>query len=387
MRDWLRVFERNKGRLLGAVLIACCACVRAQIPDLVDAFDAGSRAMGMGGATEVTDSDTLSIHNNPAGLGFVTSPTLGLSLRNLPSSRSTFSGDLQMPSISTDLMQGRNAISHFGVAYPFRGGALGLSYATVGLVDDEASAASLSEGGLLAVNYQEKLYSKTDFITLAYGRSTKGGRLNFGLGLIYARRSFDASLSYQLFDEEGADRGGVNSEAEGSLTGFGLVAGVQFLPGQSSDLSVGVSIRTPIEWSGDEAAKSASGRMPGRASIGVAKRLDNIGKGADFLVLGAQVNYFFGADASSLLGDLNGMGFGIGAEYSMHRMGGRIPIRLGFLTAPSRGGRFDDRTAITFGLGYRPNSNRFGVDLSIVSPTNGGQYELALTVTYRLENR
>ena len=44
----------------------------AQIPDLLNTIDAGSRSMGAGGAFGVTSSDTMSILNNPAGIGFLT---------------------------------------------------------------------------------------------------------------------------------------------------------------------------------------------------------------------------------------------------------------------------------------------------------------------------
>ncbi|MGE0001848.1 MAG: hypothetical protein AB7T05_07245, partial [Fimbriimonadaceae bacterium] len=45
----------------------------AQIPDLLNALDAGGRSMGAGGATGVTDANTLSTYHNPAGLAFVQS--------------------------------------------------------------------------------------------------------------------------------------------------------------------------------------------------------------------------------------------------------------------------------------------------------------------------
>ncbi|KXK14322.1 MAG: hypothetical protein UZ18_ATM001001770 [Armatimonadetes bacterium OLB18] len=53
------------------------AVALGQVPDVVDALDAGGRAMGLGGAIYQTGADTVSTALNPAGLGFVNRPTVG----------------------------------------------------------------------------------------------------------------------------------------------------------------------------------------------------------------------------------------------------------------------------------------------------------------------
>lgn len=383
--EWLSDTARARTRaLVGFAMLATATLAHGQIPDLVDALDAGGRAMGMGGSANVTNADTLSILNNPAGLGFVTSPTFGLTFRNLPSSSSSLSGSLNDPDFETDLFAGKQGIAHFGITYPLRFGTLGVSYQVAGFLEDERSALFLEDGALQARNYREATSARTEFLTLGLGRMMRGGSMTAGIGVIFAQRKVDYELQYELFDQDDNSRGIVDNSASGTLNGIGVVAGVQFVSGRENNLSVGVSVRSPIDLSGDEELEAVSSKIPGKASIGVALRSDEIRGNQDYLVTAAQVDYYFGASNAGLLGIDDGIGFGIGVEYNLHRFGGRIPVRLGYMRSPARGsGGFDERSAVTFGVGYRPNNGRWGVDLSLATP-EGGQYDLALAIVYRL---
>ena len=111
-------------KLMSLALAAAPVAVWAQVPDLVNAFDAGGRAVGMGGVTNVTGSDTLSGYYNPAGLGFVTRPTIGITFRNMPESRSVVSGDIGPTGtqrFSTTGQSGSTGLGHAGLAFPLKG--------------------------------------------------------------------------------------------------------------------------------------------------------------------------------------------------------------------------------------------------------------------------
>src|SRR5579862_7912379 len=102
--------------ILGAATMATPAF--AQVPDLLNALDAGGRAMGAGGALYPTGSDTLSSYYNPAGLGYVTSTTLGAVMRNLPRSVTQASGDFNNPVLSSSGTTGARQLTHFGIVMP-----------------------------------------------------------------------------------------------------------------------------------------------------------------------------------------------------------------------------------------------------------------------------
>src|SRR5438093_249941 len=112
--------------ILGAAIMATPTF--AQIPDLLNAFDAGGRAMGMGGALYPTSSDTLSSYYNPAGLAYINQTTVGAVFRNLPRSTTNASGDFNNPNLTSTGEAGRRELTHFGAVFPFAKGGLGLSY-------------------------------------------------------------------------------------------------------------------------------------------------------------------------------------------------------------------------------------------------------------------
>src|SRR3954467_8754289 len=91
--------------ILGAATLATPTL--AQVPDLLNALDAGGRAMGMGGALYPTSSDTFSSYYNPAGLGYVSKGTVGVAFRNMPKSRTTASGDFNDPGLTSTGQAGK----------------------------------------------------------------------------------------------------------------------------------------------------------------------------------------------------------------------------------------------------------------------------------------
>ena len=94
--------------------LAMSVVANAQIADLLNAFDSGGRAMGVGGSTRVTDSGTGSALDNPAGLAFVGDKSFGVNLRTMPESRTLASGDLNNRTNITANRGGKYGLTHVG---------------------------------------------------------------------------------------------------------------------------------------------------------------------------------------------------------------------------------------------------------------------------------
>jgi hypothetical protein len=367
---------------LVAVLFGVNALSFAQVPDLLNAFDAGGRALGTGGAGSVTDSDTFSILNNPAALAFVHGSTFGVSFRNLPDSRTIASGNFTDRTLRTDPGSGRISVSHVGYAAPFRNGTIGISYTIGGFVQDTLIGNNLTNGALTVRNLTETTKSKTDFFTIGYGRSS--GSTNVGVALVFANQYLSASQRYVLFDGSNNQVGTVDSSATGNNFGVGLVVGLQSIPSSQDNLMWGFSVRTPISLGGEADTKAYYDRIPGKASLGVAgRRSAGRGDSQDFLTWAAQADYFFGGNSNGVLEREDTFSFGAGLEYNFHRFNARIPVRLGFMSRPGQGRGFGDRDALTFGLGYRPNASDYSIDLNFARPSSGGALDIALGVTYK----
>lgn len=354
----------------------------AQVPDLINALDAGGRAMGMGGAGYATGSDTLAGYYNPAGLGYVTRGTLDLTFRNMPESRTVVSGDIGpggTARFDTQGERGPTGLGHAGIAFPLKGrnggsnGTIALTLTKGGaLRDQRVGSASLVEGTLNAANYSELLKISTDFLNLSYGRSTQDGTFNWGLGVVYAlNRQTNHRLAPSgttLFDEE--------------ANGLGFQAGIQFTPKDSSNVSLGFSLRTPITLRGGNNALIYK-RIPGRVMGGIAFRQDGFRSNRDYIVFGADVQHFFNGEGSGIINRESQTVFGIGAEYNFTSSFGRVPIRLGYTAVQGGGGGlFGDRNAFTFGFGFRPTNSDFGLDVNWARPNRGGN-DLSLSLSYK----
>lgn len=365
---------------MGATLLPVMA--HAQVPDMVAAFDAGGRAMGMGGATYQTGSDTLSGYYNPAGLGFVNKNTLGITMRNMPESETMVTGDIAPNGtqfLSSTGKPGPTGLGHFGLAVPLghgHGGTVELSLTRGGqLRDSRFAGPGLTEGGLNAGQYTQLLKSTTDFVNLSYGKATSDGTFSWGLGLVYAiNRQMNFKLAPSgstVFDEQ--------------ATGLGAQIGFIVTPKDNPDVSFGASYRTAIKLKTGSASPLIYEEIPARLAAGVAIRRNGFRGSRDYMVLGADVQHFFDGKDSQFIDRDQQTLLGVGMEYNYGMGGARIPIRFGFNFAPAGGDQFGNRNTFTFGLGYRPNNADWGIDLNWARPQGGGS-DFGIGVTYRFGN-
>ena len=346
--------------LAGSALLAAPAS--AQIPDLLNALDAGGRAMATGGANSATNVDTLAAFYNPAALGYLDAKAVDLTVRNLPSSRTRLSGTLANPdSSNSNGRRGGNAIGHLGYAMPLSGifgkgqGTLAAAYTLGGFVDDHARASSLTDGIFTTTDYRLNRQARTGFYSLAYGRALDNG-LSLGLSAVLA--SAQVRVDQSGTESDGSQGAPVTSLAtRGSTTGTGLGAllGALYTPPSRPEWTLGLSLRTPMNLGGNGSTADFYDRIPGRLIFGATYRREGFREGRDYLLLGAQVQSFFGGDGSTTFDRGRAQtGYGFGAEYNLGTGAGRVPLRFGFATVPSGGDGFGSRNAVTFGLGIRP---------------------------------
>jgi len=365
----------------------------SQIPDLLTAFDAGGRSLGMGSSIGASGTGPNSAINNPAGLGYASSKELSLTFRNLPESNTTVSRNFVNPDFTTDGQSGGRSLTQVGYSTPLnRGrGVIGLNYSVGGFIGDNRTGTNLNDGATIIKNFNEQLRAKTDFFTLGYGRATSDYRSSFGIGLVFASHSTRNRQAYQLFDNNGTPNNfnddiflsNVTLDNAGQMTGLGLVAGLQFNP--DGNTSVGISARTPISLNGSSAVEDYYSRIPGRLSAGVAKRLARGGTSQDFLLVGGQVDLFFGGSNGILNRDDAQLAFGAGAEYNYRFRNAYIPIRVGFRTIGKGGDGFQRTSAFTYGLGYNPDRSDLALGLDFGNNSQGGT-DMSLSLSFRFKN-
>ena len=373
----------RKRMVLTACAAALAALAPAQVPDLLNALDAGGRAMGIGGATDATDSNTLSTYYNPAGLAYITGPTISVAFRNMPQSDSIITGDFNNPTFDTSREVGARRMSHLGYATPISGGVFGVSFTTGGYLKDfRSQGASLKDGVLNLNAYNEVFTAQSDFFTVAWGK--RSGNSNFGIGLVIANQYISDIGSYNLVDANNNLVGSTQINNSGNMTGIGGIIGVQIPTSKDGRSMMGISVRSPISLKNNSVISNYLNKIPGRASIGLASRTDSLRDGADFIVYGAQLDYYFGADKGGFFKRKDVVAGGVGFEYNMHRSGARIPLRAGYQFVPEGGENFQHRNTFTFGLGYRPDNSNLAVDLNFGLPTGGGPYDMGLSMTYKL---
>ncbi len=370
--------------LAGTSLLAAGAS--AQVPDLLNALDAGGRAMATGGANAATNVDTLSTYYNPAALGYLDARAVGLTYRNLPESRTFLSGDRDNPNGRTDGRSGSQSIAHLGFATPIRelfgrgSGTLGVSYTLGGYIDDTATAATLDDDPLTITNYRLRREAKASFYNLSYGKAVNSG-LAFGVGLVFAEQKVE-------FRETGTANDGsspafaIDNGGSSTGSGVGVLAGVLYTPPSTPDWTLGLSYRSPIDLSGNRETANAYDTIPGRLIAGATWRKEGYRGGKDYLLIGGQVQSFFGGDSSQYFDRETQTLFGFGVEYSVGIEQGRVPLRVGFTTVPSAGDGFSSRNAFTFGFGLRPNRYPVGLDVSYAVPDGGG-YDFSIGLSYR----
>lgn len=353
----------------------------AQIPDLLNTLDAGSRSMGAGGAFGVTSADTMSILNNPAGIGFLSTKSFSLAFRNMPRSETTLFGSLANPTYSSKGAAGKNMLSHFGFTTPMKnGGSFGFSYQVGGFLDDFRQGTNITIGAFNNATYQEQIRAKTDFYTFAIGKANGDGNRSIGYGITIA--------NLNLSDQQNGFVPGqpptqlISSDDAASTFGFGLVAGFQSIPTNNPNTTFGGSIRTPIKLNNNTFSSPLYSTIPGQVSLGMAARRDNLRGGTDFLVTGVQASYYFGGSGSGIFDRSNQIVFGAGAEYNMVRDDFTIPFRIGFSHIASGGSQFSDRNTLTVGLGLHPNNIPWSLDVNYGFPRGGGR-DFGVLLNYR----
>jgi len=367
----------------------------AQVPDLLNAFDSGARSQGAGGALNGAAADTYSTVYNPAGLGYVNRPTLQLGQRNLPSTRTAVTGTFNDQNRAATRRNGSTSFAHFGYAIPGSAirkgekGSFGVSYSVTGLVDDLASATGdlAFAPGIRVRDFTETKRVRTDFLSFGYGRTNAAGNLAVGYGIVFANQSLTFRQTGALVDGNGDPISGGPSvisfpNVKSQTSGVGVMAGVQYSPPNNPNASFNASVRSPIRVGGGGSGVNFS-TIPGRVMLGAALRYEGYRKGKDdYLVVGANTQFFFGGQGSSDFERGSQGGFGLGLEYNLDFGRTRVPLRLGYQTIGSSGTGYDSYQTLTYGIGYQPGDGRYTIDFSYARPRSGGQ-DTYITATYR----
>jgi len=368
--------RRLIGLPLAAVGLTCAGY--AQVPDLLNALDAGGRAMGAGGSFYVTGADTLSTFYNPAGIGFLNTPQFGAAYRNLPQSQTRISGNTADPVYDSIGRRGSSQVSHLGYTMPLRGGrngVLGFSYTIGGYLNDSLSGSTTS--GSITTNRTLSREAKAEYYTLAFGKAKSDSSFSFGFGLQFIQQH----ISYNLNQND--SNGGTdirNDESTG--TGVALIVGLQSTPKGHPNTSFGISYRSEANLSGNSRTANLYDKVPARLMAGLAFRQDGLRGGRDFLVYGLQLQHFFSANEGSDFDRGNQTVANLGVEYNFSYGSGRVPLRLGYAVVPAGGNGFGSRNTFTFGLGYRPGDSRYAFDLNFAQPQHGG-YDVAIGLNYK----
>lgn len=373
-------------KLIGVVTLAFAlgASAFAQIPDLLTGLDAGGRAMGLGGALYGTSADTFSALSNPAGLGYVNGRQITLAFRNLPESTTIARNDFRNPDLSTNAGSGDMGITHVGMVQSQGKGGLGISYTKQGYINDSrVGQGDLTlDAGTSVRNYREKQRASIDLFTLSYGQAAKQTGFTYGFGLVLASTYVRNTQSYDLVSS-GQANPTTPLDTSASGTGIGAVIGVQLVPKGNSKTVYGVTLRTPISLKGGDATKQLLNKIPGRLEVSMAKRQENFRGEGNYLLYGVSIGRTFGGSYDQLFQRKGQFFGGVGVEFNRVQWNARMPIRVGYQVLPNAGRGFKDRSALTFGIGYRPFDQNYSIDLSFA--TSAGSYDRGVAITYRLK--
>ena len=322
--------------------VAACACAAvgaaAQIPDQFDSFEMGGRGMGMGGGLYSNASDASASYWNPAGLGQISTALVEINFRNRPTTMTTLTGNAMNPMEDSAGRFGRNQFSFVGVATPFRGGVLGLSYAVGGY------AREVRHGNMLLVDPVNNITEDLDtidefvneFITLAFG-TKRGESMSLGAGVVFARQNLAEATRIQLFQNGNPIPSPPPTDDREDATGVGGIVGVQIQPRNNPNVSFGASYRSQINVSGYNIFQSFSDSIPARLQAGFIFRKDGLRGGQDYLIGGVDAAYFFATNGGLVLERKGHVSGGLGFEYNLSQAYGYIPIRLGVRSNQSGG--------------------------------------------------
>jgi hypothetical protein len=364
-------------------LIGTAGSALAQIPDLLNTIDAGSRSMGAGSAFTATSADTMSILNNPAGIGFLSNRTFSLAMRNMSRSNTQIFGSLASPTYLSSGTGGQNQVSHIGYAMPLKGGGtFGFSYQVGGLVDDFRQGTNITIGTFTNATYQEQIRAKSDFYTLAIGKANKEGNQSIGYGIAIANLTLGDRQNGFVPGNPNTQL--ISSDNTASTWGAGLVVGFQTVPSNRPNTTFGGSFRTPIKLSSNTFSSALYDTIPGQFTLGMANRKDNFRGKDDYLVTGFQGSYYFGGKGSGIFDRSSQLVFGVGAEYNMVRDDFTLPIRIGFSRIAGGGSQFADVNSLTYGFGYHPTRQPWSIDVNYGNPRGGGK-DFAILLNYRFE--
>lgn len=354
----------------------------SQVPDTLTSFDPGGRPLGMGSVGYVTGADTLSSLMNPAGLGYIDRPTLGIAMRNLPTSRSVASGDFNDPFLNTRSGKGNLAFTHVGWATPMgHRGVVGVAFTTAGYLNEHRTGNGLSSGPLTIDNYDERVLARTDLLTLSFGQAAQSQTSAWGAGLVFALQHIQNRQTGGIFSGN-TQVGLLDVDNDETGTGLGFVFGFQSQP--SSNMSFGVSFRSEIDLQNNTNTQQLYDKIPARIMAGISGRRDSIRGGSDYLVYGVEVSHFLKGGASTLMDrDAQTVG-GVGLEYNYVAGFGRLPLRVGFHAVPSGGNGFGSRNSITFGLGFRPAGSDLSIDIGFGRP-EGSASDLSVMVSFKFK--
>jgi len=378
-----------------AATTLCGVAAHAQVADLLNTFDAGSRSSGLGSSLTGTDAEPLSTYNNPAALGYINHREISAAYRNLPRSLSTVS-DANGSRSSTANSAGPSGITSLGFAFPLSSksnrGTIGVSYNLGGYLDDFGGAQHVPYGNSAtetAENYLDHMEAKTDYYSVGYGKTNSAQNLSYGISLLYARQYISYRQQFSVYDTSGnspvllstQDTGQIN----GTSNGVGLVGGIEYVPTNMPSLTLGASLKSPIKLTGG-GVSSYYDTIPGRLLLGGGYRLPGFKKRKDdYTVIGAQLEEYFGGSGSGLLAMSNFSSADAGVEYGFAEEDYTIPIRIGVRAISSEGPAFANRNELTYGFGFRDKDSRYGIDLSWTNP-RGASKEFSVTASYRFVN-
>ncbi|HWP31493.1 MAG TPA: hypothetical protein VNK96_07210 [Fimbriimonadales bacterium] len=363
----------------------------AQMSDTMYSFEMGGRAYGMGGSIYSNSADASASYWNPACLGLVQTTLVEAVMRNRPISQTHLTGTIEDGLDGTgELGYGFQSLSFGGVAWPFRGGTLGLSYAVGGYVRQNGfgeDTTSSSAGGPLTA--QTLFRSMTEFFTVAYGRPM-GQNSNIGVGVVVARQSL--SDKAHVFFTGDPDSIVLSGGFDDLGSGVGAIVGYQFTPPGRQNVSIGASYRSEINLSGIDSGSSHIDVIPARLQGGLAFRVDGLRGGRDFLIGGVDVMYIFPGNDGKVLENDGQFSAGIGLEYNWTQSFGYLPIRIGFRFIDKSIKRqvalqedpFIARQIVTFGIGYRPKNAPYSLELNLAAGNKQNTPDIALGLQFEV---
>ena len=146
--------------------------------------------------------------------------------------------------------------------------AIGLSYQVGGYMHDTANgpAAGLPDAGITIANYVLQRNARTDFYTLAVGQSNAQKTASIGVGLTYADAQIGYFESGNATDSSGGQVPFNGADVSYTAHGFGALVGGQVIPSSAPNLSIGASVRSPIELS-NTGPGGVYDRIPGLSLI------------------------------------------------------------------------------------------------------------------------